>query len=82
MLPCKYHIYFMNICRAVVSGGAEVTLAPPEFDRSINPFQTRRADYAPHTILLLAPPPDSKCYLHLWTIVPPPMIFPFKMIRN
>ena len=36
--------------RAVVSGGAEVTLAPPEFDRSINPFQTRRADYAPHTI--------------------------------
>ena len=36
--------------RAVVSGGAEGTLAPPEFGSSINPIPTVGADYAHPTI--------------------------------
>ena len=34
--------------RAVVSGGAEGALAPPEFGSSVNPIPTRGADYAHH----------------------------------
>ena len=35
--------------RGVARGGAEGALAPPEFGRSVNPIQTRGADYTPHT---------------------------------
>ena len=48
--------------RGVARGGAEGALAPPEFGRSVNPIQTRGADYTPHTT---TSPPDSKRYLHL-----------------
>ena len=37
------------IDRGVARGGAEGALAPPEFGRSVDPIQTRGADYAPHT---------------------------------
>ena len=33
--------------RAVVSGGAEGTLAPPEFGRSVNPIPTRGGRLCP-----------------------------------
>ena len=36
------------IIRAVVSGGAGGTLAPPEFRRTVNPIPTKGADYAHH----------------------------------
>ena len=51
--------------RGVARGGAEGAVAPPEFGRSVNPIQTRGADYAPHTT---ASPPDSKSYPHLYTV--------------
>ena len=38
------------IIRGVARGGAEGARAPPEFGRSINPIQTRGADYA-HQII-------------------------------
>jgi len=38
-----------GIDRGVARGGAEGALAPPEFGRSVNPIQTRGADYTPHT---------------------------------
>ena len=34
--------------RAVVSGGAGGTLAPPEFGSHVNPIPTKGADYAHH----------------------------------
>ena len=40
-------IYLVD--RGVARGGAEGALAPPEFGRSVNPIQTRGADYTPHT---------------------------------
>ena len=43
--------------RGVARGGAEVAVAPPEFGRSVNPIQTRGADYTPHTT---ASPPGFK----------------------
>ena len=53
-----FTVSYSIINRAVVSGGAGGTLAPPEFGYYVNPIPTRGADYA-HNILLLAPP-DSK----------------------
>ena len=44
--------------RGVARGGQ----SPTEFGRSVNPIQTKGADYARHTT---TSPPDSKCYLHL-----------------
>ena len=54
----------MVVYRGVVRGGARGARAPPppEFGRSVNPIQTRGADYATKTT---ASPPDSKSYLHL-----------------
>ena len=39
----------MTTIRGVARGGAEGAVAPPEFGRSVNPIQTRGADYTPHT---------------------------------
>ena len=46
-------------CRGVDRGGAQggQIPSPPEFGRSVNPIQTRGADYAPHTT---ASPPGFK----------------------
>ena len=43
--------------------GQHVARARPEFGKSVDPIQTRGADFAPHTT---ANPPDSKSYLRLW----------------
>ena len=57
--------------RGVARGGAEGARAPPEFGRSVNPIQTRGADYAPHTT---ASPPGFKnistslCTLYLYAL--------------
>ena len=48
----------LSMCsRGVARGGAAGARAPPEFGRSVNPIQTREADYAPHTT---ASPPGFK----------------------
>ena len=46
-----------DLNRGVARGGAEGALAPPEFGRSVNPIQTRGADYTPYTT---ASPPGFK----------------------
>ena len=50
-------LYIHSISRGVARGGAEGARAPPEFGRSVNPIETRGADYAPHKT---TSPPDSK----------------------
>ena len=48
-----------NVCyRHVCSGGAEGTLAPPEFGSSVNPIPIRGGQIMPTTLLVA--PPDSK----------------------
>ena len=56
-LPQKNLEWFLTMMyRAVVSGGAEGALAPPEFGSSPNPIQ--RGQIMPTTLLVA--PPDSE----------------------
>ena len=60
--------------RPVVPGGAGGAMAPPDFDKSVNPISTRGADYAPASLLA---PPDFQTFLrpceavHNFPLLPP-----------
>ena len=57
----KHNCHHIMHPRGVNRGRGQGGQSPPEFGRSVNPIQTRGADYAPYTT---ASPPDSKSYLH------------------
>ena len=60
--------YFKNASdyRGAARRGARGSEPPPKFSRSVNLIRTRGAEFAPHTTASPSPP-DSACYLHLWT---------------
>ena len=59
----KHNCHHIMHPRGVNRGRGQGGQSPPEFGRSVNPIQTRGADYAPYTT---ASPPDSKSYLQIW----------------
>ena len=53
----KHNCHHIMHPRGVNRGRGQGGQSPPEFGRSVNPIQTRGADYAPHTT---ASPPGFK----------------------